>query len=184
MVDLHVIDIGTNWLTIKCLPPTVDPQCVKEVITRVIDEDQKSLRLEKTEYEGVITGLEACTNYRILVSTRSPSGLQSEVSEIRNMTLDDLPSEPQAFAVIEVTTTSITLQWFQPATNPRCASVYKLTWEDDVNTDTITISDASSFKTEVTVDGLRPCTNINFKLYAESLVGAGPETTLKYSTAC
>lgn len=186
VVDLHVIDIDTEQLTVRCLPPEVDPQCVKEVITRVIDEDQKSLRFEnkKSQYEEHITGLKPCTNYRVLVSTRSPSGLESEVREVRNKTLDDVPSEPQEFAVSAVTTTSITLQWFRPATNPNCASEYSLTWMDDVYTDTITISDVSAFKVVYTVEGLRSCTDHTFKLYAESSAGPGPEATLTHSTAC
>ncbi|KAG0711097.1 Receptor-type tyrosine-protein phosphatase delta [Chionoecetes opilio] len=185
VVDLQVINIDTNRITINCQPPKVNPQCVKEIITRVIDENEKSLQIEKkSQYEETISGLKACTDYRVVVSIKSPSGLESEVREIRIRTLDDIPSEPQEFSVNEVTTTSITVQWFQPATNPRCASEYNLTWMDDTSDDTIIISDAPTFKVVYTLAGLQPCMNYNFTLNAESSVGEGPETTLSHSTAC
>lgn len=184
VVNLHVVDVDRTEMTVKCEPPAVDPQCAKEVITRVIDENGKSQRvMRKSNFEETIYGLEPCTDYRILVSTKSPSGLQSEERETRNRTLDDIPSEPQAFNVTDVTTTSVTLQWFRPATNPRCATDYTLTWAGDVN-DTITISDTSSFKIVYVVDGLNSCTNYNFTLNAESSAGQGPETILAQTTTC
>lgn len=185
VVDLQVTDVSTDQLTVACQPPEVDPQCVKEVITRVINEDQKSLRaVKKTQFEETITGLQACTNYRVLVTTKSPSGLESEEREVSSKTLDDVPSEPQAFEVTEVTTTSITLQWFQPATNPNCAYEYILTWQDDTDSDTITLNDISTFKVLYTVEGLKPCTEHTFTIHAESPAGAGPNATVMYTTEC
>ena len=185
VVNLRVVDVDMNAMTVWCEPPAVDPQCVKEVITRVIDENGKSQRvMRKSSFQETIYGLEPCTDYRILVSTKSSGGLQSEEREIRNRTLDDISSEPQAFNVTEVTTTSVTLQWFRPLTNPNCATDYTLSWAGDVDTDTVTISDTPTFKIVYIVDGLQACTNYTFTLNAESPAGSSPNTTLVQETAC
>lgn len=185
VVNLHVVDVDVTEMTVRCEPPAVDPQCAKEVITRVIDENAKSQRVvRKSNFEETIYGLEPCTDYRILVSTKSSSGLQSEERETRDRTLDAIPSEPQAFNVTDVTTTSVTLHWFRPATNPRCATDYALEWAGNLDTGNITISDTSSFKIVYVVDGLQSCTNYIFTLNAESSDGSGPATTLTQKTDC
>ncbi|XP_045130639.1 protein sidekick homolog [Portunus trituberculatus] len=185
VVNLQVVNVDVTEMTVTCEPPAVDPQCAKEVITRIIDENAKSQRIvRRSSFQETINGLEPCTDYRILVSTKSPGGLQSEERETTSRTLDDLPSEPQAFNVTEVTTTSVTLQWFRPLINPRCATNYTLKWKSDVDNDIITISETSSFKTVYIVDGLQPCTIHNFTLNAESSVGSGLETALVQATNC
>lgn len=185
MVDLKFTSIETHQLSISYQPPEKDAQCVKEIITRITDNNQRLRWKKATKYvlEETITGLEACTDYTIHVSTVSPTGLESLVEEISEKTLGDTPSEPQTLGANDVTTTSITLQWFQPATNPNCVTDYILTWSDTVSNSTVNVS-ASTFKVEYTVDGLTACTTYDFSLIASSPDGESGETTLTQATAC
>lgn len=185
VVDLKFTSITTNQMTITYEPPTKDAQCVKEIITRVIDESQKlrSKKSVKQVFEETFTGLQACTEYTIEVSTVSPSGLESLVERVRNTTLEDLPSAPQELGVNSVTTTSITLQWFQPAVNPGCVTEYTLSWTDSVDTQSATISD-SNFKVVYTVANLLPCLSYEFTLVSESASGTSEATTFTQQTNC
>lgn len=185
VVDLRFKSIEVTQLTISYSSPANDPQCVKEVITRVTDASQRLRRnkVVKASYEETFTGLQACTDYIVQVSTVSPSGLESLVEEITDKTLDALASAPQELGANDVTTTSITLQWFQPVENPRCVTDYVLTWSDSISNDTTTVN-TSTFKVEHTVEGLTACTSYDFSLYSESLAGVSEEVTFTQKTTC
>lgn len=157
---------------------------MKEVITGIADNNQRLRRKKAMEsvLEETFTGLAACTQYTIQVRTVSPTGLESPVEEITNTTLDDLTSAPQELGANYITDTSITLQWFQPAVNPRCVTDYILTWTG-LSTENVTIN-ASTFKVVYTVEGLTPCTSYDFTLIAQSVLGPSPQTSYQETTLC
>lgn len=114
----------------------------------------------------------------------SPTGLESLVEEISEKTLSEMPSAPQEFSAIGFTTTSVTVQWYQPAVNPSCVTDYLLSWiNPDGVTDNTTVS-ASTFKVVYSVEGLTPCTIYDFVLSANSLSGESLETTFQNTTLC
>lgn len=184
--DLRFKSIDTNQLTISYQLPEKDPQCVKEIVTRITDNNQRLHRKKavKSAFEETFTGLASCTDYTVQVSTVSPTGLESLVEEISENTLSDLPSVPQEFTAIAFTTTSVTVQWFQPAVNPRCVTDYLLSW---INPDGVVANatvNASTFKVVYNVDSLTPCTIYDFFLSADSLSGESSETTFQNTTLC
>lgn len=178
--------IDTNQLTISYQLPEKDPQCVKEIVTRITDNNQRLHRKKavKAALEETFTGLASCTDYTVQVSTVSPSGMESLVEEISEKTLSDMPSAPQEFTAIDITTTSFILEWYQPAVNPSCVTDYLLSWVDhDGVSDNATVS-ASTFKVVYNVDNLTPCTIYDFVLSADSLSGESSEATFQNTTLC
>ncbi|XP_045609992.2 tyrosine-protein phosphatase Lar-like [Procambarus clarkii] len=186
--DLQVTDVDTNELTISFEPPETNRHCVKDYDIEVVDLDQPELasRRVSAAVQYLITGLEACTNYLIMVRVVSPGGNASAWQEVNNRTLDAIPSAPQNLAMTEATTSSISLQWYQPDTNSRCASEYILTWEDSEGNpggpDTIT--DPTSLSVTYTVEGLMACIDYTFTLVAESEAGESDFTQLTQTTLC
>nr|XP_045609993.1 phosphatidylinositol phosphatase PTPRQ-like [Procambarus clarkii] len=186
--NLMLTEIHENAVRLSFEPPETNPQCVKEYDIRVIDQDMSRVTVPKLNGDPVvdlITGLEACTNYLFKVRAITKTNKESPWSEVYNRTSDATPSEPQQFGLESATTTSITLHWFQPATNTRCVTEYLLSWQGANNeVGTMTVTDITSFKNEVTVDGLNPCEKYTFNLSAISAIGESHVLTFTQSTIC
>ncbi|XP_071525803.1 fibronectin-like [Panulirus ornatus] len=187
VVDLKVKSISTDQLTITYDPPRSHPQCVKEYDIEVIDQDQtreQTLRRVTPYMDDTITGLKACTHYLVKVRAVSPTGKKGPWVDVTNVTSVATPSEPQVFGMSDVTETSISLQWFQPATNPRCATQYVLQWEGDGTSESVTISGVSDFKLTYTVEGLKACVEYTFTVKAKSSTDESAPVQLTQSTRC
>nr|XP_045609991.1 tenascin-R-like [Procambarus clarkii] len=186
--NLQVTDILTSEVTITFDPPEINTQCVKGYVLQVYDLNTTMTTSMRTSEPilDYITGLAACTTYRIIVSTVSPTGLLSTPQDTYATTADDIPSEPQQFGLNAVSTSSISLQWYQPDTNGLCASQYLLSWEDSAGTPvgSTTIVDPSSFKVYYTVEGLNPCETYSFLLIAKSSVGESTAAEFSFETLC
>nr|XP_045609990.1 receptor-type tyrosine-protein phosphatase H-like isoform X2 [Procambarus clarkii] len=191
--NLQVTEVYKSTISITFEPPETNKQCIKGYAMLVTDLNTTSVtsrtmsEMRTSEpIEEFITNLEPCTNYRIMMAAVSPTGLMSPPQETYTRTTDDIPSEPQQFGLNGVTTSSISLQWYQPETNSRCASQYVLTWKDSAGT-TVgneTIVDPSSFKVSYTVEGLNPCETYTFSLIAKSPAGESNAAEFSLQTLC
>ncbi|KAK8749570.1 hypothetical protein OTU49_015434 [Cherax quadricarinatus] len=186
--NLQVIESHTNELTVTFELPEVNKQCVETYDLQVTDLDQSGLMASRaTDFiETFITGLEACTNYLIELRLLSPTGKASAWREVRNKTQDGIPSSPREFGLNGVTKDSISLEWFQPEINKRCASEYIITWEasDGTRGGPQNVIDPTEFKVIYTVTGLKECTDYTFSLVAKSSVGQSNPTEFTYTTLC
>lgn len=177
-----VTTVTTTSMTISFDPPQTHQQCVKEYDIRIVDEEAvRVARQGVSPYlTNEISGLVPCTEYLVSVRAVTPSNLFSPWEDIRNRTADDVASEPQAFKVTDATTTSISLEWFSPATNPNCVVEYQLAWdsgEDIIPAD-------GSFKVEYDATGLVECTDYTFTLTAINDAASSASVQATGSTVC
>ncbi|TOF90583.1 hypothetical protein CGJ15_24480, partial [Vibrio parahaemolyticus] len=188
VTNLMVTDVAETGVRLSFDPPTEEPQCVKEYDIRVINEDLRRLvkpMLAEGPVTDFITGLEACTNYLFKVRAITATEKEGPWTEVRQKTADSTPSDPQQFSAKEITTSSITVEWYEPATYSNCVTEYLLSWEGaSGDSDSQEITSTSTFKSEVTIDGLNACESYTFSLSAKSTIGESHVVTFTASTLC
>ncbi|XP_068223894.1 LOW QUALITY PROTEIN: uncharacterized protein [Palaemon carinicauda] len=190
---LAVKKIESHSAVISYGPPDENPQCVHEYDVRHVNLDELYGRTAtpihmapNTNAEEVLTGLEACTNYRVYMSVVTVSGYVSDEVSVNFTTSVEAPSAPQEFQAESATKTSISLHWFAPRTNQRCAASYRLTWSSDFDEGAISVEDPTKpFEVKKTIDGLNPCTVYAFSLSAITASGErSEEAKLEATTLC
>jgi len=178
-VDVHQVQISYD-------EPANYAQCVREYDIAVTDLDGfgKKEQHPVPTIDNIFTDLLACTNYKISVAAVSPSGLTSQSKSVTTVTGEDTPSEPQNFQLELASCNSLSLIWYQPTDNKRCAQQYQLTWTDTNGANT-RITNSTSFQVKDTVMDLAGDTSFDFTLVALTPLGtSSTSATLTAATEC
>ncbi|KAK7024269.1 hypothetical protein SK128_007753 [Halocaridina rubra] len=188
--NLRISSVSAHEMTVSYDAPSNLPQCIREYDTNVINLDQVYDTAKYFNMENHLTPridethneLEACSNYRVEVRTVSRQGLESPWNSVDTVTGGDTPSEVRNLQEKSSTTNSVTLLWFQPATNPRCASAYLVEWAG--GNETVVMS-TSEFSIEYTITGLETCLPYTFSVTAQSTSsGDSAPATIDVTTQC
>ena len=137
--------------------------------------------------EVVLTGLKVFTVYECYV-TASTNGGESEPSNSDSATTDeDTPTVPRDFNYIQITSTSVTLEWTRPEYPNGVISEYVLEYDDEslitISIPVQFINDSDEYnETNITVEYLNEFTNYIFNLSAVTGGGTGPEATIDITT--
>ncbi|KAK7070993.1 hypothetical protein SK128_003104 [Halocaridina rubra] len=122
---VNIIDIAT--ITTDSMLVTWDPpkKCVDHFYVCYYDEYEASEVCQNvSDTEVLLFDLKACTEYFVSVTVVTPSGIESNRTWKNAETLELAPGEPENLQIIDVTSSSIDVQYDPPQTNPQCAVRY------------------------------------------------------------
>ncbi|XP_063613332.1 von Willebrand factor A domain-containing protein 7-like [Penaeus indicus] len=177
----HSIDIQYD-------PPVVNPQCTVEYDIEVIDLGASTKLTQyrrETRLDSVFHDLEACHNFEARVRATSRTQLHSDWVTAYGSTSAEITSQPLELALFSATTSSLTLSWFRPDTNPDCVQEYKLQWSSSSGgSGSLTITGPLFYEVEATITGLTACTPYDLSVTAVSAVGESSPQTLTATTLC
>ncbi|XP_027213280.2 von Willebrand factor A domain-containing protein 7 [Penaeus vannamei] len=183
--NLRVTRETAHSIEIDYDPPTTHPQCANEYDIEQIRLDGHR-RPSRPEYlhESIFSDMEACTSYEVRVRAVSSDKQASPWVSTFASTTEDVPSEPRSFEVLEATASTVTLVWYRPEENGRCASQYALEWSaPDGSSYSKTVA-SSEFQAEEDVTGLSACSEYHFNVTGLTASGArGAPASLSAVTA-
>jgi len=124
---------------------------------------------------ATLVDLLSCSQYTVLVSSVTPSGIIGNQSYDDFSTPDAKPGVPQNFTIIEETPHSVDFWYEPPSVNPQCAVEYDF---KEINMDLSsvkTISSVPQTKIEGIFNNLEACTNYELQIRAVSASGLHSE---------
>lgn len=177
----HSIDIQYD-------PPVVNPQCTVEYDIEVIDlgaSTKVAYYRRETRLDSIFHDLEACHRYEARVRATSRTQLHSGWVTAFGNTSAEATSQPLELSLFSATTSSLTITWFRPDTNPDCVQEYKLQWSSSSGgSGSQTIGGPLYYEVETTITGLTACTPYDLSVTAVSAVGESSPQTLTATTLC
>ena len=130
-----------------------------------------------TNTTATITDLNPFTTYDCYVTASTGGGESSPSNTESNTTSEAVPSgPPEGFNVIEVTATSVSLEWRRPSVPNGVIVNYILQYSTNTNTIPVTFNSTNDEYnvTSITVENLNEYTNYTFNISAVTNGGTGP----------